>query len=174
LRTRDPLASDPPSAWRRVDRWVLRTTEALACLVGATFTVMITLEVVSRYLFQFSIFFINSAARLLLVWFFLLGAGLALRQGAHVGLEILTGRLPPAPARALAVLAQLLAMLFFVLMAWSGWLALGPAARQVDSALGLSILWVMLAFPVGFLLLLYHQVVLLLETLRAGTPDSTP
>jgi TRAP-type C4-dicarboxylate transport system permease small subunit len=59
-------------------------------------------------------------------------------------------------------------------MAWSGWLALGPAARQVDSALGLSILWVMLAFPVGFLLLLYHQVVLLLETLRAGTPDSTP
>jgi TRAP-type C4-dicarboxylate transport system permease small subunit len=39
--------------------------------------------VVSRYLFQFSIFFINSAARLLLVWFFLLGAGLALRRASR-------------------------------------------------------------------------------------------
>jgi len=153
---------------------VLRATEALACMVGIAFTVLITLEVVSRYLFGFSIFFISSAARFLLVWFFLLGAGLALRQGAHVGLELLVDRLPRAQARAAALLAQLLVLAFFVLMLWSGWTALGPAARQVDSALGVSIIWVMLAFPVGFLLLIYHQVTLLFATLRGRSPDETP
>jgi len=172
--TPDPASSALPAAWRRADRWVLRATEAAACLVGVAFTALITLEVVSRYLFQFSIFFINSAARLLLVWFFLLGAGLALRQGAHVGLEILVGRLPRAQARIWAVIAQLLAMLFFALMTWSAWRALGPAARQVDSALGLSIVWVMLAFPVGFVLLIYHQLVLLAGTLRARPSGAPP
>jgi TRAP-type C4-dicarboxylate transport system permease small subunit len=166
LNEPDSARTALPPAWRRADRWLLRATEALVCLVGVAFTVLITLEVASRFLFQFSIFFINSAARFLLVWFFLLGAGLALRQGAHVGLELLAGRLRPAPAQALAVLAQLVLLLFFGLMIWSSWAALGPAARQVDSALGLSILWVMLAFPVGFVLLLYHQLVLLHGTLR--------
>ena len=165
---------DLPPAWRRADRWLLRATEALACLVGVAFTLLITLEVASRYLFGFSIFFISSAARFLLVWFFLLGAGLALRQGAHVGLTLLADRLPRAPARVVALLAQLLVLAFFVLMLWSGWTALGPAARQVDSALGLSIVWVMLAFPVGFLLLIYHQLVLLFATLRGPAPREAP
>ena len=96
-----------------------------------------------------------------------------MRQGAHVGLELLVDRLPRAQARAAALLAQLLVLAFFVLMLWSGWAALGPAARQVDSALGISILWVMLAFPVGFILLIYHQVTLLFASLRGRSPDET-
>ena len=67
--------------------WPLRA--ALLFVIGALFTGMIVLEVVSRYLFDFSIFFINGAAQFLLVWFFLLGAGLALREGSHVGVEFL-------------------------------------------------------------------------------------
>jgi TRAP-type transport system small permease protein len=170
----DPAAPLLPPAWRRVDGWVIRATGALACLVGVSFTVLITLEVVSRYLFDFSIFFINSAARFLLVCFFLLGAGLALRQGAHVGLEILLARLPAPAARAMLLVAQLLVLLFAGIMLWSGIRALAPAMRQVDSALGLSLGWVMLAFPIGFGLLAYHQLVLLVLALRRPASGGEP
>src|SRR4051812_31405266 len=78
-----------PLAWRSADRGIIRATEYALFAIGVAFTVMITLEVISRYLFSFSIFFVNAAARLLLVWFFLIGAGLALRHGAHVGFELL-------------------------------------------------------------------------------------
>ena len=175
LNTTDPTAYhlNLPNGWQRGDRWILRATEAVACLVGGTFTTLIVLEVISRYVFHFSIFFINAAARFLLVWFFLLGAGLALRLGAHVGLELVATSLPRPLARVVSVVASLLVLVFFLQMLWSGYVALGPASRQVDSALGMSIVWVMLAFPVGFLLLIYHQVALFVAAMRTPQPEET-
>jgi TRAP-type C4-dicarboxylate transport system permease small subunit len=35
---------------------------------------------------------------------------------------------------------------------------LKPAMQQVDPALGISNVWVMLALPIGFALLAYHQI----------------
>lgn len=150
-----------PLAWRGFDRGVVRTTEIALFGVGIAFTLMITLEVISRYVFSFSIFFVNAAARLLLVWFFLLGAGIALRRGAHVGFELLVRAL--APHRRLVVLlaGQALAVVFFLQMLWAGIHALGPAAGQTDSGLDISLVWAFLAIPVGFGLLLYHMLALM-------------
>jgi TRAP-type C4-dicarboxylate transport system permease small subunit len=131
-----------------------------------TFTILITLEVISRYLFNFSIFFINSAAGFLLVWFFLLGAGLALRQSAHVGLDFVSANLPPRVGRLAWTIAQGLLLVFLLAMFWSGCSTLRSASRQVEGALGISLVWVMLAFPVGFLLLIYHHVIMVVMTIR--------
>ena len=76
-----------PPKWRAFDRAAVQTTELSVFAVAVLFTVMITLEVVSRQVFNFSIFFINAPANLLLLWFFLLGAGLAFRQCPHVALR---------------------------------------------------------------------------------------
>lgn len=155
-----------PRSWRWIDRWVIDSTEVLVFVVGTMFTVLVSLEVVSRYVFNFSIFLVNSAARFLLVWFFLLGAGLALREGAHVGLELLLTRLSPRERQLARVTAQGLVLVFCLVMFWSGYRTLGPASHQMEGALGISLVWVMLAFPVGFLLLIYHQVTILVATMR--------
>ena len=155
-----------PKGWRRVDIWIIRATEAVACLVGMTFTALITLEVASRYLFNFSIFAINAATMFLLVWFFLLGAGLALRLRAHVGFELILAYLSPLLARFTFVLAQAIVFIFFVAMLWSGYRSLASASRQVEAALQISYFWVMLAFPVGFFLLIYHQVTMFVAVMR--------
>lgn len=162
-----------PGPWRSLDRWIVDGSRVLVCAVGALFTLLVSLEVVSRYVFNFSIFLVNSAARFLLVWFFLLGAGLALRHGAHVGLELLLARLPSRLAQPLIVAAQGLVLLFCCVMFWSGYRTLGPAAQQMEGALGITLLWVMLAFPVGFLLLIYHQVTILVATLTRPPAGAT-
>ena len=64
-----------PPAWRSLDRVVVVTTEFVLFLVGAMFTIAVTLAVVTRYLLDFSMFWVDASARFLLVWFFLLGAG---------------------------------------------------------------------------------------------------
>ncbi|MFI4904950.1 MAG: TRAP transporter small permease, partial [Burkholderiales bacterium] len=66
-----------PAPWRAADRGLLKATEYFVVAIGMTFAVMITLQVISRYVFSFSISFVEAAARMLLVWFFVLGAGLA-------------------------------------------------------------------------------------------------
>ena len=53
-----------PSRWRSVDHAILRLTQWSLFAIGTLFTAMITLEVVSRYVFSFSIFFVNSSTSL--------------------------------------------------------------------------------------------------------------
>jgi TRAP-type C4-dicarboxylate transport system permease small subunit len=155
-----------PAVWQRIDHCLLHATEVVAAAVGMLFTVLVTTEVASRYLFNFSIFFVSSSAIFLMVWFFMLGAGLALRQGAHVGFELLSSSLPLSLARACFFIGQGLTFFFFLAMFWSGVRTIGPAARQMEGALGISLMWVMLAFPVGFFLLIYNQIVIFIATTR--------
>ena len=149
----------PP--WRTADRLIVEGTNVALFAIGMVFTLMITLEVISRYVFSFSISFVNALARLLLVWFFLLGAGVALRRGAHVGFELLLSRMAPRTRQAVALLGLMLAAIFYVQMIWSGYYALGPARTQTQAALDMSLAWVVSAIPVGCALLLYHTVVLM-------------
>lgn len=150
-----------PSAWKSVDRVLIHVTSLVLFAVGAVFTVMVAAEVVSRYVLGFSIFFVNSGARLLLVWFFLLGAGVALRHNAHVGFELLVSRMHGIRRRNVLTIAYACSLVFFLEMIWGGVYSIGPAIPQNEAGLGISVVWFVLAVPVGFLLLAYHMVVLL-------------
>lgn len=155
-----------PSKWQRFDRIAVRVTEFILFVVGSLFATMVSLEVTSRYVFNFSILFVNAAARMLLVWFFLLGAGLALRHGAHVGVEFLLARLTPRGRRLVFFIAQSCAVIFFIQMVWSGVYSLGPALNQTEPGLEIRLFWGFLAIPVGFALLIYHMLVLMVVELR--------
>jgi C4-dicarboxylate transporter DctQ subunit len=150
-------------AWRAWDRWLIRGTEFVLFAIGVTFTGLIALEVLSRFVFSFSIFFTNAMARYLLVWFFLLGAGPALRRGAHVGFDMLVQALPLSLRQRIEVLAHVLVLLFLALMIWGGISSLPQAWTEIDSAMGVRSVWGMAAIPVGFALLFYHQACVMIE-----------
>lgn len=163
-----------PAALRRLDRGLIRGTELVLVASGVLFTFLIAYDVVARYAFGASSLFVSAAAKFLLLWFFLLGAGLALRQGSHVGFELVAKSLPLPAYRVVRIVAQLVALGFFAQMLWSGVISLGPAARQNDPALDLSLFWAFLAMPVGFALLIYHQLVLMLLDRLAPPELATP
>jgi TRAP-type C4-dicarboxylate transport system permease small subunit len=149
-----------PAAWRRLDAALLMGTQYLLCVMGILFAAMITLEVLSRYVFDFSMYFVNAAARLLLVWFFMVGAGIALRHGAHVGFELLLSRLSHKARRVVMMIGFACAAAFSAEMLFAGIASLGPAWRQSEPGLDIPLAWPILAIPVGFGLLLYHIAVL--------------
>lgn len=155
-----------PLRWQKFDRAAIRVTEFGLFAVGALFATMVSLEVISRYVFNFSILFVDAAAKMLLVWFFLTGAGLALRHGAHIGVEFILTRLAPRRRRLVLSIAQALTIVFFVEMVWSGLYSLGPALNQTEPGLEIRLFWGFLAIPVGFTLLTYHMLVLMVVELR--------
>ena len=164
-------ASALPDAWRHADRLLVGGTEAGLFAIGVLFTLMITLEVISRYVFSFSIYFVNAAARFLLVWFFLLGAGIALRHGAHVGFELLLSAMTPRRRKTVVLFGLALIVVFCLEMVWAGFHSLGPAMNQTEAGLDIALAWVVLAIPLGFALLLYHASVLLWIELRLDRPE---
>lgn len=157
---------DLPAFWGPIDRAVLALTKAAAFAVGASFTAIVAVEVASRYVFDASLSQSNGLARFLLVWFFMLGAGLALRQRGHVGLDSLSRRLSRAHAIALFFVAQLLMLIFFLEMMWASYVGLVGSWTQIEGSLGITLAWVMSAFPLGFALLIYHQAVLVTTEVR--------
>lgn len=162
-----------PAPWRAADRVLLRATEYFVVTIGMTFALMITLQVISRYVFSFSISFAEAASRMLLVWFFVMGAGLALRRGAHVGFELLVAAVSPRKRRAIVVVGLLLTAIFCAEMLWSAVFGMGPLSRQTEPGLDISLGYVVVGIPVGFALLLYHALLLVYVELRVH-PAETP
>ena len=160
-----------PEGWRRFDMAMISWTQYLLCIVGVLFAAMITLEVLSRYVFSFSMYFVNAASRLLLVWFFLLGAGIAMRHGAHVGFELLLSKVAPGPRHVIVLIGLLCCAVFSLEMVYAGVVALGPAWRQSEPGLEIPLAWPILSIPVGFALLVYHIAVIMWLEWRA-TPES--
>ncbi len=150
-----------PAGWQLMDRALVLLTRHSLFVIGSAFTLVIVSEVVLRYLFSQSVFFANPLSKLLLVWFFLLGAGIALRQGAHMGFNALAARLAPHNRRKLALLAHAIGILFFLEMLWASVYALRPALKQTDPGLDISLGWLVSSIPAGFALLLYHMVVIM-------------
>ncbi len=163
-----------PPAWAWLDRGLVVGTEFVLFVVGALFTVVVTLAVVTRYLLDFSLFFVDASARFLLVWFFLLGAGIALRHGAHVGFELLVSWLAPRKQRVVRLAGYACSLAFFLEMLWGGLYAIGPSLSQTEAGLGVSLVWIVAAVPAGFILLTYHAIVLVYVELRRPAEEARP
>ena len=82
------------------DRFVAANRWALIALV-AIMAVLVFANVVSRYLLNASIIWVEELTRYMMVWVGFLGSGLVLRLGAHIAVDILQDRLPrrAAPRR---------------------------------------------------------------------------
>ena len=74
----------------------------IACFVYMTVAVLA--QVFGRYVFNYSISWTEETAKFAQIWVVLMGAGITMRRGLHVAVDVLAAMLPVAAARALMVL----------------------------------------------------------------------
>jgi TRAP-type C4-dicarboxylate transport system permease small subunit len=148
------------TALKRVDKFIVVTTQTVVAFIGCLFTFLICLEVASRFVFAFSIYQINGLARFLLMWFFFLGAGLALKQGEHVGFEIFRNLIPLKIRRVVIIVAHICILIFLLELLYGSIKVLPASLNQIENTLDVSVFWAYLAIPVGIILMIYHELVL--------------
>ncbi|WP_107852819.1 TRAP transporter small permease [Oceanimonas marisflavi] len=105
-----------PSLADIVRRYLLRVDKASMALIQVTMAVMVLLvssQVFSRYLLSESIDWADEGSRLAFVWAIFLAIPHGLKQGVHVGIDVLTSKLP---ARLQEQLARLMLLISGVLM----------------------------------------------------------
>ena len=105
-----------------------RIVEALMALDLAAIVVLVFSNVVGRYGFGAGFAGAEEVSRLLFVWLVFLGAVLALRRRAHLGVELLQARLPRPLRRACAVVTH-------VLVLYALWLFLAGSWTQTQIGL---------------------------------------
>lgn len=143
-----------------VNRWcVVVMLAAMACMVFA--------NVALRFVTDRSILWVEEASRYTMIWLTLVGAGLVLRHGGHIGIDALQQK---APRHAAAIRVGIFAVLlgFFALMTVVGLRYAMLTWSQTTPVLEIPIGAVYLAMPVGFALMIVHLLLMGRSYLRDG------
>jgi TRAP-type C4-dicarboxylate transport system permease small subunit len=121
-------------------------------------TLVVTLQIICRYLLGASLTWSEELARYLLVWITFLGAGIAFRRGAHMGFNLLLRSMAPK-FRSLARMITSVGILTFLSIAtWKGTQLAIFNMGQHSPAMGLPIGVAYLAIPTGCLIMAVHAV----------------
>jgi TRAP-type C4-dicarboxylate transport system permease small subunit len=133
---------------------------------------VVAAEVILRYGAGRSLIITEELSRYGMIWVALLASVLVLREEGHIAAGA-TGWLGPQGQRVARVVAELLSLLFLLVLAVAG-LQVLPAQREQETlTLGVTIFWFYLALPVSALLMALVIAVRLLGVER-GVADRGP
>lgn len=116
----------------RLTRLVARMLEVLIVASLALMALLVFGNVVLRYGFDSGIVVSEEVSRLFFVWLVFLGAILASREHAHLGVDSLVRRLPRAGRQACVLVSGVLMIFMCVLLFWGSW---QQAVINLDNAM---------------------------------------
>ncbi len=133
---------------KRLNDLFFRLAEALLVLMLTAMVVMVFGNVVLRYGFNSGLDFSEELSRFFFIWITFLGAIIAMREKAHLGLDTLVRVLPPAGKKLCFGLSHLLMFGCCALMFYGTWRQHQINATTMSPVTGLPMIWV---YGVGYL-----------------------
>ncbi len=151
-----------------------RITKGLTILFLSVITVMVAVEVVLRYGFGGSLIVTEELSRYLMVWVVFLACSLAVRDNAHISIEIVANQFTGRVRAGYNLVAQLLLLLFLAFLIVEGVIALTFQMEQIIPTLNVAIFWFYLAIPVGGALMILNLLPRVWENLRILAGKTKP
>jgi C4-dicarboxylate transporter, DctQ subunit len=155
--------------------YYLNHFEEYVGVISLLFTSLIVfVQVVLRYVFNYSLSWSEEAARYLIVWFVFIGSSIAVREKAHATMDALVTYLPEKGKRIFSILANTISILFCVVLIWSGIQIVSGVVEfgTVTPAIGLPMYLPYLAIPVGAALMLIRFLQLIVQDIKSfGSPS---
>lgn len=141
------LSQGPEEAASGLEDWAIG-------LLLAVMLVIMTAGVVSRYLLPtVRIAYLDQLLPNLFVWLTMLGTAAAARRASHLGMTAILDRLPMRGYRVAVVVAVIVGLIFFGVLAWQGaGLVQNQMRRGSLSAFGYPAWTISVAVPVGSVL----------------------
>lgn len=139
---------------------------ASLCL-GAVF-VLVTAQVASRFIFNFSFAVASELSIYAMVWAVFLGAAVAFRGNRHISMDFVKKTAPPALARLMDIVIFIGLIIFLGVIILQGYDLSLRAMRQVSPAAGLPVGYVSMALPICSVLALIFLIESFLRQFRKG------
>ena len=148
--------------------WVEKLVLAVIVLLMSVLVMVTSYQVFSRYVLNHPLRWSEELSRYLLVWIVFLGAWAALKEGRHLGMDILSRHIPPRWRTRLGVVVDAVVLAFLIAV-----LAIAPeileiTSRQRSAVLRVPMSLIYLAFPVGAALMSVEIVLGWLDPRRAS------
>ena len=151
----------------RLDRGLVRLERMLIFGLMIFLVVILTVQVLSRFVFNAPIDYTEELSRFGLIWLVFIGAAHAAYLNEHFIVGVLVDSFN-FPGKAIYLFfVDLLVILFFIGLVYFGW-KISWKNPRIEPALGLSMGWAYLAMPAGCVLALYHLLLALYRTRVVG------
>lgn len=153
-----PVVYDTGRWWGRALSLLDHGIMGLLLIAVGTMVGVVSAQVALRYGFNQSIDWADEISRLAFVWSIFLAVPLGVRQGAHIGIDVVVNQLPPTAQVGLRRVAAALSAAMMLAIAWA---ALGVAREQWDelmATLDWSVGWFIVPVGLGALLSGLHLV----------------
>lgn len=142
----------------RLEETVVTIEEAAVFVILSSLLITLSLQIASRFLFEFPLDWTEELARVGQMWLVFIGAAVGARRAEHFVVEIFMERAHFRGKQWVARAIDILVVAFFLVlalvsayMAWFG-------SIQMMPALAASVAWAYAAIPVGCALIAFHFV----------------
>ena len=136
-----------PSRLQALIAGLFKCVEALLAALLLGMVLMVFGNVVLRYVFNSGITVSEELSRFFFVWLSFIGAIVAVRDGAHLGMDNVVARLPRNGKLACLAVSQLLILLCCGVLFWGTWRQHEINATTMAPVTGISMIWI---FGMGY------------------------
>jgi len=138
----------------------------LTILLGVVLGVMsivIIVQVLSRYIFGFPLPWSEELARYLMAYSIFVGAALALRHQQLIAVEFISERLSFGPRRILKIVINLIGILLFAILFIQGLAMMEKVSAQLSAAMQIPMSIPYASIPIGAILLTINAIAVIIE-----------
>ncbi|RJE78616.1 TRAP transporter small permease [Paracoccus sp. JM45] len=153
-------------------RVVVRGVDGVNWLVGwllaallLLMSVLISWQVLARYIFGNSLTFSEEVSRFSMVWMTMLGAAYAYRYGSLIAVDLLTMLTSPIISRLLRLSVAAASCIFAYVLLTQGWAITERVASQTAPSTRVSMGWLYGAMPAGAALILLNAIAIIADDL---------
>jgi TRAP-type C4-dicarboxylate transport system permease small subunit len=125
--------------------------------------VVVSVQVLLRYALNSSLGWADEVSRLTFVWSMFLAIPLGIRAGVHIGMEIVTARLPERARDALARAMAAIAAALMILVTWQSVVVAFDQWDEKMASLEASAAWFIVAVAIGCAHSALHLVMIVLD-----------
>lgn len=152
------------NAFHKCGEWLDYACGALCVLCLAAMVLLTGAQIVCRLWFT-ALAWSEELTRYLMIWATFLGATCVYRRSGHISVTVVQGLCSPAVRTGMVVLCHLLCGAFFIAATVYGIDYMQMQSRQLSAALRVPMSRVYLAVPLGFGIMTFHVLDLLLGML---------
>lgn len=139
----------------KLDKIIVKVLYYLCALLMFIMAVVITSQVISRYVLGSPLTWSEELGRYTFVWMSFLGMAVGIKHTAHIALDILIRMLTGVNQRLLILINNLFITLFAVVLTYSGFKFVELGSRQTSPSLNLPMEFVYSVIPVSGILVFY-------------------
>ena len=142
--------------WIRIIKYLESIETNICRLLLMSMSVIVVVQVFSRYLFNYSFVWAEELVRYLMIWMVMIGAARVQAMGEHIRIDFFPMLAGPRGRRLMDIFFRLCTLTFLIILFVKG-IKIAAFNRLFESSgLRISMLWPTLAIPIGALLIILY------------------